>query len=150
VLRLPLQLRRNSGRCRKWHSGASQSTRRLAASVNGPLLEELAERAKGSAKCVEYFREGEARDFPAKQCLCFCFCSGAPLFDEEEYWCHWRRCKDSNKELLASLREDERAEKLHQIAIDDYEKQRMSMPVRAADIDFPRCCVAPDLPSRRA
>ena len=77
-----------------------------------------------------------------RQVYMIALCSGAPLFDEEEYWCHWRRCKASNSELLASLREDARAMQLHQIAIDDYAKHRMSKPVRAAEIDFSKvlCC----------
>ena len=68
--------------------------------------------------------------------------SGAPLLDNDEDWRLWSRCKNSNKELLASLSEDASAEELHKIAFDDAARHRMSKPVRAAEADLDEllCC----------
>jgi hypothetical protein len=69
--------------------------------------------------------------------------SGAPLLDDTEEWRFWNRCKDSNKELLASLREDACAEELHQIALSDCAKHRMSKPVRAVEADLQELLCVP-------
>ena len=60
---------------------------------------------------------------------------GAPLFDEgaEE---HLDKCETSNRELLASLRHDENEKALHTIAFEDWQKYRMTKPVRALDADI--------------
>ena len=68
--------------------------------------------------------------------------SGAPLLDVDVDWRFWDRCKDSNRELLASLCEGACAEELHQIAFDDHSKHRMSTPFRAEEVDLGEllCC----------
>ena len=48
-----------SGECRQWLAGASSETRSLASTVNGPMLELLANLMGAEHKeCVQYFREG--------------------------------------------------------------------------------------------
>jgi len=59
---------------------------------------------------------------------------GAPLYDDGTEKC-LNRCVESNTELLKSLRNDSREEALHMIAHEDWKKNRMTMPVRAAVAD---------------
>ena len=47
-------------------------------------------------------------------------------------------CVESNKELLASLREDRNAAKLHQLTMKDYELGRMSKPQPSSAVDLSR------------
>ena len=63
-----------------------------------------------------------------------CVAAGAPLINEGAEW-SLGHCRTSNDELFAQLRYDENEEQLHQIALDDAAKHRMSAPVRVnADI----------------
>jgi len=109
--------------------------------VNGPLLAELAARINGDMGCVDFFREGSALCACSLVMGCVHFAIGAPLLDDDADWCRGR-CKPSNTELLASLRADANEEQLHKIAFEDWEKHRMSEPVKANDIDTSQmlCC----------
>ena len=50
---------RDSGECKRWMAPASHATRRLAATVNGPLMQQLAEEIEfWDLACVEMFRHG--------------------------------------------------------------------------------------------
>jgi hypothetical protein len=102
--------------------------------VNGPLLEELAHSINfKNAHCVDFFRQGKGDKLCA--CLIVAFIrAGAPLFDDgaDRLLGH---CEASNSELLSSLREDTNGTQLHQIALDDAAKHRMTAPERARDFD---------------
>ncbi len=139
---------RNSGECDKWLAGASPATKKLAATVNGPLMHMLATSiGHVDAGCVEMFREGcQSRAQRGMCAFASCLLSpGAPLYDDgaEEMMSN---CCASNGELLASIRQDDNEEELHKIALEDWEKDRMSEPVRASKVDtsqvasaLPRC-----------
>ena len=106
--------------------------RSLAATVNSPLLTELAHRiGYHDVECVEFFRRG--RPFSgAFVCLAaFASAAGAPLLNEGAEW-HLGLCQASNAELFAQLRHDVNEEQLHQITCDDAAMHRMSAPVKAA------------------
>ena len=50
---------RSSGECKKWLAPASPATRKLAADVNGPLMQELIDEIQfADPTCVEMFRHG--------------------------------------------------------------------------------------------
>ena len=51
---------------------------------------------------------------------------------------HLDKCEQNNRELLTSLRNDSNELALHEIAFGDWEKGRMSKPMRAKDVDTSR------------
>ena len=157
---------RKNGDCEKWLGSASSATKKLAATVNGPLLEKF--EAGLPNKCAHFFRDGKSY----VSCNVFLPCrvrAGAPLFNEGAEWL-LNNCRSSNKELIASLRQasvvwpllralqsrfrnDCNEEQLHAIAHEDWEKHRLSKPVKARDIDWSQvflclvlrlfCCLPP-------
>ena len=60
---------------------------------------------------------------------------GAPLFDEGSEGL-LNDCEKSNRELLSALRRDDNEEALHKIAVDDWQKGRMTRPMKAKDVDL--------------
>ena len=61
-------------------------------------------------------------------------CAGAPLYTE---WvdCSRDECRASNEAVLSTLRPDEHEKELHEIAINDWQKGRMTKPQRVAEMD---------------
>ena len=56
------------------------------------------------------------------------------MYDEGEKWLTCE-CEESNKKLIASIRQDANEEALHEIALDDWMKGRMTKPKCVAEVD---------------
>ena len=127
---------RRSGACKEWLGRASVGIRQLSANVNGPLLHELAAQIGFvDTSCIEFFRTGAGINCCLNLVRVACtLVRGAPLLDDGE-GVHLAECTSSNMELLASLREDQNGSELHKIAMNDWKLHRMSMPVRATEVD---------------
>ena len=50
----------------------------------------------------------------------------------------WWKCRESNEELIRSLRECETSAELHRLTLEDADKGRMSKPCMASEIDLDR------------
>ena len=78
-------------------------------------------------------------------CVCFSCVrldAGAPLFDVDAP-CTWEDCRESNHELLATIRECEHSYELHEIALSDSRMHRMSVPKLADQVDLDRVRLVP-------
>ena len=129
-----------SGRARNWLHFADSETRRISAKVNGPLAEQLAaELTYTDGECVMLCRDGG----PVIGRLP-CSGAGTPyVYDAPKAVQKlWEECGQSNKKLLARLREDGHADVLYKQTVEDAALGRMTEPCRAAEVDIDECVIA--------
>ena len=94
------------------------ASRRLAATVNAPVLHALAARAGHTdPDCINIFKNGAELYLGDVQ----------PL---------WEQCYESNCQLLHGLREDVNAAELHALTQKDAALGRMSPPVPVGEVDL--------------
>lgn len=61
--------------------------------------------------------------------------TGADLYTGDEHEL-WRSCRESNSQLIESLRADSNEDALHKLATDDWKKSRLSEPKPASEYDL--------------
>ena len=112
-----------------WLSRADPQTRKICSTVNGPLLEMLAQSiGYRDASCIDLLRDGA----PIIGRLPRFGGAGALLEDAQDVdtGAFWRDAiGNSNEKILQRLREDEHAAKLHKACVEDAEQGRMTNPV---------------------
>ena len=116
------------------------------------MFEYLAKRINyDDAKCIEPFREGALIGIGAcriENCFSHCAVAGSDVYNEDAGEL-WRTRRESNRQLLESLRSDPNEEGLHEIVKEDAQKQRMmgSFPALEWDLglvlDCFKQCVVP-------
>ena len=148
-------MRRRDGSCRRWLAKSDVHVREVSATVCGPLLAKLAvETQFHDSECVDLFRTGAAVRLAKFRCLCHMSLTGAELFGDMQGgnrgpqdgvaqgmdvpFLSWSRvqCEESNRELLASLREDANAVALHAVTLEDAALGWMSDPVAIDAVDL--------------
>ena len=126
---------RRTGKCQDWFGEAvDQQVFAVAKDVNGPLFDWVWKRMGSS-------------DVPAHVCLR----NGSPLIGHirargkgtpieptnlGDAWALWDGCLEANQELICSLKDDERAQELHELAMQDAELNRMSFPRPVCELDL--------------
>ena len=133
---------RKSGECVRWLQNACPVIRESVAGVNGPLLEHLAHLVgHADHECVDLFRDGKPGQAICIHVASLCSVAGACIYSDE-LAPPWWKCRESNEELLRSLREDETSAELHKLTLADAGKGRMSKPCEASRVNLDRVCRA--------
>ena len=138
----------------KWFSTASEDTKRLTATVNGPLFEQLLKEAgHPDVKCADLFREGKYAGVRhvSVGVGALHVAPGADLYGDlpsgvpddgssEKEWVDLTELFSENRQdhsaLFASLKEDKNAKALHDLTIKDAELGRMTMPKKASECNL--------------
>ena len=131
---------RQRGDCDEWLAHAAPEVKKLSETVNGPMFELLAKRCRlqpGDADCINMFREGALPFTSACVALLtlLLLSTGADLYTGDPHDL-WRSCRESNSQLLASLREDANEDGLHELTKEDWQKSRMTRPLPASAYDL--------------
>ena len=131
---------RQRGDCDEWLAHAAPEVKKLSETVNGPMFELLAKRCRlqpGDADCINMFREGALPFTSACVALLtmLLLSTGADLYTGDPHDL-WRSCRESNSQLLASLREDANEDGLHELTKEDWQKSRMTRPLPAPAHDL--------------
>jgi len=130
-----------SGACEKWFGVCDAEVREVAATVNGPLMHELALRAEHcDVACVDFFRQGA----PLLGKLEYSGIGDEKVFKEHQSLNLLKaNCGMQNRKLLQTLREDERSIALLELTSKDAALGRMSLPMDIKCVDLDNIVLAP-------